>query len=107
MTRLDHNLTAENLDSYWMPFTPNKAFKEQPRFIVKARGIHYFDSNDHKVIDASAGLWCVNAGHYREEINQAIADQLATLDFAHSFNAGHPYAFNYADRLVKDRKSVV
>lgn len=100
MTQLDHNLITEDLDSYWMPFTPNKAFKGQPRFIVKARGMHYFDSNNHKVIDGCAGLWCVNAGHYREEINEAIHEQLSKLDFAHSFNAGHPYAFNYASRLV-------
>ncbi len=101
MAKLDHNLVAEDLDSYWMPFTPNRMFKAKPRFIVKARGIHYYDSNGHEVIDGSAGLWCVNAGHYREEINQAVAEQLSTLDFAHSFNSGHPYAFNYANRLVE------
>lgn len=101
MSLLDHNLLPENLDSYWMPFTPNRTFKESPRFIVRARGMHYFDSNDHKVIDGSAGLWCVNAGHYRTRINDAIARQLEELDFAHSFNAGHPLAFQYADKLVK------
>lgn len=100
MTQLDHNLITDDLHSYWMPFTPNRAFKENPRFIVRAEGVHYFDSNDHKVLDASAGLWCVNAGHHRPEINEAIARQLETLDFAHSFNAGHPWAFNYASRLV-------
>jgi beta-alanine--pyruvate transaminase len=101
MTLMDHNLVPEHLDSYWMPFTPNRQFKQSPRFIVKARGMYYFDSNDHKVLDGSAGLWCVNAGHYREQINSAIHDQLEKLDFAHSFNAGHPLAFQYADRLVK------
>lgn len=101
MSLLDHNLVTKNLDSYWMPFTPNRQFKESPRFIVRARGMHYFDSNDHQVLDGSAGLWCVNAGHYRTRINEAIARQLEELDFAHSFNAGHPLAFHYANRLVE------
>jgi beta-alanine--pyruvate transaminase len=98
---LNHNLVPEDLDSYWMPFTPNRQFKENPRFIVSARGMHYFDSNDHKTLDGSAGLWCVNAGHYREEINDAVQEQLSSLDFAHSFNSGHPHAFKFANRLVK------
>lgn len=101
MSLLNHNLVPENLDSFWMPFTPNRSFKENPRFIVNARGMYYTDSNEHKVMDCSAGLWCVNAGHFRETINQAIAEQLSQLDFAHSFNSGHPHAFNFANRLVK------
>ncbi len=101
MPLIDHNLIPADLDSYWMPFTPNRKFKEKPRFIVGARGMYYTDSNGHEVLDGSAGLWCVNAGHYREKINEAIARQLEELDFAHSFNAGHPHAFTYANRLVK------
>ncbi|MCH7741260.1 MAG: aspartate aminotransferase family protein [Proteobacteria bacterium] len=101
MSIIDHNLIPQDLDSFWMPFTSNRSFKENPRFIVSARGMYYTDSNGHEVLDGSAGLWCVNAGHYREEINRAIAEQLETLDFAHSFSAGHPHAFNYASRLVK------
>lgn len=101
MSLIDHNMLPGDLGSYWMPFTPNRQFKQQPRFIVKARGMYYTDSNGHDVLDGSAGLWCVNAGHYRKEINAAIARQLEELDFAHSFNAGHPLAFQYADRLVK------
>ncbi|MDH5737235.1 MAG: aspartate aminotransferase family protein [Gammaproteobacteria bacterium] len=100
MQHLYHNLIPDQLDSYWMPFTPNRTFKKNPRFIVQARGMYYTDSNDHKTMDCSAGLWCVNAGHYRETINQAIAEQLSQLDFAHSFNSGHPYAFHFANRLV-------
>ncbi|XOV88601.1 MAG: aspartate aminotransferase family protein [Pseudomonadota bacterium] len=101
MGLIDHNLAPDSLDSYWMPFTPNRQFRENPRFIVRARGMHYFDSNGHQILDGSAGLWCVNAGHYREHINAAIARQLQELDFAHSFNSGHPLAFQYANRLVK------
>ncbi len=101
MSKIDHNLIPQDLDSFWMPMTANRSFKENPRFIVGARGMYYTDSNGQELMDASAGLWCVNAGHYRPEINRAIAEQLETLDFAHSFNSGHPYAFNYANRLVK------
>ena len=101
MTSIDHNLVPSDLDSFWMPFTASRNFKEAPRFIVSADGMYYKDSNGHEILDGSAGLWCVNAGHRREHINQAIADQLKELDFAHSFNSGHPHAFNYAHRLVK------
>jgi beta-alanine--pyruvate transaminase len=101
VTNIDHNLIPNDLDSYWMPFTPSRAFKENPRFIVSANGMYYKDSQGHEVLDGSAGLWCVNAGHYRESINKAIADQLGSLDFAHSFNNGHPHAFNFATRLVE------
>lgn len=101
MSVLDHNMIPSDLDSFWMPFTAHKTYKEQPRFIVGARGMYYTDSNGHDVLDGSAGLWCVNAGHYRQKINGAIAQQLEQLDFAHSFNSGHPLAFHYASRLVK------
>jgi len=101
MTSIDHNLVPSDLDSFWMPFTASRNFKEAPRFIVSADGMYYKDSNGHEILDASAGLWCVNAGHRREHINQAISEQLKQLDFAHSFNSGHPYAFNYAHRLVQ------
>ncbi len=100
MSIIDHNLIPNDLESFWMPFTPSRTFKEHPRFIVSARGMYYKDSQDNEVLDASAALWCVNAGHFRPEINNAIADQLASLDFAHSFNSGHPHAFNFANRLV-------
>ena len=101
MSLIDHNLIPQDLDAFWMPFTANRAFKEQPRFIVSARGMYYTDSNGNQVLDGSAGLWCVNAGHYRKQINTAITEQLESLDFAHSFNTGHPHAFNYANRLVQ------
>lgn len=96
-----HNLVPDNLDAFWMPFTGQRQFKKDPRFIVSAEGMYYTDSQGHETLDGSAGLWCVNAGHHRTQINDAIAQQLDTLDFAHSFNSGHPIAFQYADRLVK------
>ena len=54
---LGHNLVAGDLESYWMPSSANRKFKQDPRFIVSARGMYYTDSNDHEVMDGSAGLW--------------------------------------------------
>ena len=101
MSDATHNLLPEGTDNFWMPFTPNRTFGAKPRLIVSARGMYYTDAEGNEVLDASAGLWCVNAGHYRPEINTAIAAQLEKLDFAHNFNAGHPLVFEYASRLVK------
>ena len=101
MSEATHNLLPEGLDNFWMPFTPNRTFAEKPRLMVSARGMYYTDAEGNEVLDASAGLWCVNAGHYRPEINAAIAAQLEELDFAHNFNAAHPLVFEYASRLVK------
>lgn len=101
MTDVTHNLLPEGTDNFWMPFTPNRTFGEKPRLMVSARGMYYTDAEGNEVLDASAGLWCVNAGHYRPEINAAIAAQLEELDFAHNFNAAHPLVFEYASRLVK------
>ncbi|MBL6688838.1 MAG: aspartate aminotransferase family protein [Pseudomonadales bacterium] len=98
---LVHTIVTDKLDAYWMPFTAVSRFHESPRFMVRARDMYYEDSNGNRLMDGSAGLWCVNAGHYRETINEAIQAQLKELDFAHSFNAGHPAAFNYAQRLVE------
>jgi beta-alanine--pyruvate transaminase len=98
---IDHNLRPQDLDAFFMPFTPQRQYKQDPRIIVSARGMYYTDSRGHETLDASAGLWCVNAGHYRTHINEAIATQLEQLDFAHNFNSGHPLVFDYAQRLVK------
>ncbi|MDC1298680.1 aspartate aminotransferase family protein [Pseudomonadales bacterium] len=101
MSTKHHNLVPDNLDAFWMPFSGQRQFKEDPRFIVSAKGMYYTDSQGHETLDGSAGLWCVNAGHHRAHINAAIAHQLESLDFAHSFNSGHPLAFQYASRLVQ------
>ncbi len=96
----DHSPNPNDLDSYWMPFTASRAFKSNPRMITGADGIHYTDQSGHKVIDGTGGLWCCNAGHNRKPIVDAIQRQAATLDFAHSFNQGHPIAFQAASRMV-------
>lgn len=89
------------MDAYWMPFTASRQFKKAPRLLAKAAGMHFWTPEGRQVLDGIAGLWCVNAGHARPKIVQAIAEQAATLDFAPPFNMAHPLAFELAERLVK------
>src|SRR5438445_322634 len=83
-----------------MPFTANRQFKAEPRLIASAEGMHYTTVDGRKVLDGSAGLWCVNAGHGRREIADAVQRQLMTLDYAPSFQIGHPIAFDFAEKLA-------
>src|SRR3984885_9179650 len=89
------------LDAFWMPFTANRQFKGNPRLLVRAEGMHYWTADGQQVIDAVAGLWCVNAGHGRREITEAVTKQLGTMEFAPAFQMGHPIAFELATRLAK------
>ena len=88
------------LDAFWMPFTANKAFKAHPRLLARAEGMFYWTPDDRRILDGTAGLWCVNAGHGRPEITAAIQAQAATMDFAPVFNVGHPLAFAAAAKLA-------
>ena len=90
-----------SLDAFWMPFTANRQFKKAPRMLAKASGMHYWTPEGRQILDACAGLWCVNAGHARPRIVRAIAEQAAEMDFAPPFNMGHPKAFELAQRLVE------
>ena len=90
-----------NLDAFWMPFTASRWFKDNPRIIGAADGIHYTTIEGHKLIDGTGGLWCCNAGHNRKPIVEAIQKQAETLDFAHNFNQGHSIAFEAANRLTE------
>ncbi len=92
--------SPNNLESFWMGFTPNKSFKKRPRMIARAKDMHYFDMSGRPVLDGSAGLWCSNAGHCREPIVRAIAESAAELDFAPTFQFGHPKVFELAARLT-------
>ena len=92
---------APVLDNYWMPFTANRQFKEAPRLMASASGMHYTTTDGRTVLDGTAGLWCVNAGHARKQITSAVERQLSTLDFAPSFQMGHPIAFDFAERLAE------
>ncbi|THD58519.1 aspartate aminotransferase family protein [Phenylobacterium sp.] len=90
-----------DLDAYWMPFTANRQFKADPRLLVAAKGMHYETEDGRRILDGASGLWCVNAGHGREEIAAAVGQQLLTLDYAPSFQMGHPLAFDFATALAK------
>jgi beta-alanine--pyruvate transaminase len=88
------------LETFWMPFTANRQFKAQPRLLTQAQDMHYTTVDGRSILDATAGLWCVNAGHCRAAIAQAIAHQAQQLDYAPTFQMGHPLPFALADRLV-------
>jgi beta-alanine--pyruvate transaminase len=101
---MDHAANKSNeldLSAYWVPFTPNRQFKAAPRIFTAAEGVWYTNAEGKQVLDASAGMWCVNAGHARPEIAQAVQRQLLTLDYAPAFQMGHPLAFELAARLAK------
>ncbi len=89
-----------DLAPLWMPFTPNDSFKRRPRMISRAKGMHYFTPDGREILDATAGLWCCNAGHSRDPIVKAVQDQVAELDFAPVFQYGHPKAFETASRIA-------
>ena len=95
------SLSRADLEAYWMPFTPNRQFKAKPRLLAKASGMHYWTPDGRQILDAVAGLWCVNAGHGRREITEAVAKQLETMDFAPAFQMGHPAAFELANAVKK------
>ena len=89
-----------SLEQLWMPFTANRAFKRSPRLLASASGMYYTTVDGRRVLDGTAGLWCVNAGHCREPIVRAVQEAAATLDFAPGFQMGHPYSFALAERVV-------
>ena len=99
---MDHTSKTNmpNLDNFWMPFTANRQFKAAPRLLASADGMYYTDIDGNKVLDGTAGLWCVNAGHGRKRITQAVERQMSTLDFAPTFQMGHPIAFDFAEKLA-------
>ena len=88
-------------DAFWMPFTANRQFKKEPRLLARASGMHYWTPEGRQILDGVAGLWCVNAGHSRPRIVQAIQQQAAELDFAPTFQMGHPNAFELAEAAVE------
>jgi beta-alanine--pyruvate transaminase len=89
-----------DLEAFWLPFTPNRAFKRAPRLIVRAKDMHYYTPEGRAVVDATAGLWCCNAGHNRDPIVNAIQRQAAELDYAPAFQFSHPKAFELASRIA-------
>jgi len=96
-----NTLSRAELESFWMPFTANRQFKDRPRLLARAEGMYYWTHDGRKILDGFAGLWCVNAGHSRKEIADAVHKQLSTMEFAPTFQMGHPLAFEFANKLVK------
>ncbi len=93
-------LKTISMDAYWMPFTPNREFKHDPKMVVRAEGMYLWNERGDRLIDASSGLFCVNAGHCRREIAEAVGAQLAELDFMAPFTRGHPKQFELASRVA-------
>jgi len=89
-----------NLEHLWMPFSANRGFKAEPRLMNEAKGMYFFKPDGTQVLDGTAGLWCCNAGHGNDKIVKAIQDQAAKLDFAPSFQMGHPLGFEAAEKLL-------
>lgn len=95
---LPHVDTAP-LGAYWMPFTSNRSFKKDPRIIVQAQGAYLIDDRGRRILDGLSGLWCTGLGHCRPEITNAVARQIARLDYAPAFQFGHPSAFELAEKI--------
>ncbi len=92
---------SQNLENLWMPFSANRAFKAKPRLMNEAKGVYYKKMNGSSVLDATSGLWCCNAGHNHPKIVQAIQRQAGKLDYAPSFQMGHPLGFKAAEKLLE------
>jgi beta-alanine--pyruvate transaminase len=92
--------SPNDLEACWLPFTANRSFKRSPRMIARAKDMHFYTPEGRPILDGTAGLWCSNAGHGREHIVKAIQAQAAELDFAPSFQFGHPKLFELASRLT-------
>ncbi len=93
-------LHRDEMEAFWMPFTANRQFKANPRMLAKAEGMHYWTPDGRQILDAVAGLWCVNAGHGRKEISEAVSKQIATMEYAPPFQMGHPTAFQLANDVA-------
>jgi beta-alanine--pyruvate transaminase len=93
-------LPRDQMEAFWMPFTANRQFKANPRLLARAEGMHYWTPDGRQILDAVAGLWCVNAGHGRKEITEAVSRQIATMEYAPPFQMGHPAAFQLANEVA-------
>jgi beta-alanine--pyruvate transaminase len=96
----DFSKIPNSLDAFWMPFTPERAFRKNPRMVTRAEGMYIYDASDRPILDLSAGLYCVNAGHNAPKIAEAIKAQMDQLHYVPAFNLGHPAGFMAASRLV-------
>ncbi len=97
---MTNSTAVSDLDAYWMPYTANRQFKASPRMLVSASGMYYQDYAGNQILDGTAGLWCVPLGHAQPRIISAVQQSVAILDYAPSFQLGHPNAFKLAERLT-------
>jgi beta-alanine--pyruvate transaminase len=100
MGHIDTSLGFD-LEAFWMPFSANRQFKSAPRILVSAEGMFYRSHDGREILDGTAGLWCVNAGHRPPKLVEALKRQLDTLDFAPTFQLGHPGPFIAAQKIVE------
>ncbi|OYX68353.1 MAG: aspartate aminotransferase family protein [Rhizobiales bacterium 32-66-11] len=98
--RATGDAAPNDLDAFWMPFTANRSFKKRPRLIARAKDMHYYTPEGRAILDGVAGLWCTNPGHNRAPVVEAIRNSATELDFAPTFQYGHPNAFKVASRLA-------
>ena len=101
LTPPSFEMRPNDLDPFWMPYSNNRGFKAAPRMLARAEGIYYYTPEGRDVLDATAGLWCCNAGHGRHEITEAIQRQAAVMDFAPTFQLAHPIAFQAAAKVAE------
>jgi len=94
-------LSRKELESYWMPYSANRQFKDDPRIMVEAKGAYYTDAEGRKILDGLSGLWTCGAGHSRPEIQEAVSKQLTELDYSPAFQYGHTKAFQLANKIVE------
>jgi len=99
------NRSSNSLEEHWMPFTSNRDYKESPRLMIEAKGVYYTDHHGNKLIDASSGLFCNPAGHSRQEIKEAVANQLEQLDYVQPFQQGFNGSFELARKISKHTPS--
>jgi beta-alanine--pyruvate transaminase len=101
MTKMPQSqtFTREQLEAHWMAYTGNRQFKDDPRMIVAAEGVHFIDDKGRRILDGLSGLWCSGAGHNRPEITAAVTEQLQTLDYSPAFQFGHPKSFELANKI--------
>jgi beta-alanine--pyruvate transaminase len=105
LEELDRGVTTgapNDLESLWLPFTPNRQFKQHPRIVVAAKGVHYTSHDGRRILDSSAGLWCANLGHCHPKVVEAVQKGIATLDFAPTFQFGHTPVFELASRVATE-----
>lgn len=95
------NTAASDLESYWMAFTANRQSKKAPRLLIAAKGMYYTSVDGRQILDGTAGMWCVNAGHGNRRIVEAVQNQVAELDYSPAFQMGHPQAFELANRVAQ------